>query len=97
GILARRATKPVTVPTARISPPDISVCLATSTAADCSNCFPSNPAATFAATIARNWLPSATLQDLGWPASRSCKAAQAGAGDGNRTHDTQLGKLMFYH
>jgi hypothetical protein len=20
-----------------------------------------------------------------------------GAGDGNRTHDTQLGKLMFYH
>ena len=22
---------------------------------------------------------------------------ELGAGDGNRTHDTQLGKLMFYH
>jgi hypothetical protein len=25
------------------------------------------------------------------------KRSNVGAGDGNRTHDTQLGKLMFYH
>ena len=24
-------------------------------------------------------------------------SGRVGAGDGNRTHDTQLGKLMFYH
>jgi hypothetical protein len=40
---------------------------------------------------------TAKLPGSGWLASRSCKAAKVGAGDGNRTHDTQLGKLMFYH
>src|SRR5580704_18522039 len=37
------------------------------------------------------------LAGSGWRANRSCEAAKVGAGDGNRTHDTQLGKLMFYH
>jgi hypothetical protein len=30
-------------------------------------------------------------------ANAGIESASVGAGDGNRTHDTQLGKLMFYH
>jgi hypothetical protein len=33
----------------------------------------------------------------GSPASTALQHRSVGAGDGNRTHDTQLGKLMFYH
>jgi hypothetical protein len=39
----------------------------------------------------------AAEQKSGWRANRSAAGAKVGAGDGNRTHDTQLGKLMFYH
>jgi hypothetical protein len=36
------------------------------------------------------------VPEAGLP-SRSSAGAKAGAGDGNRTHDIQLGKLSFYH
>src|ERR1700722_4697490 len=66
------------------------------TAANCAG------GASFRCSAAQNRRPLSELrpQSLlgsGWPANRSCKAAKVGAGDGNRTHDTQLGKLMFYH
>jgi hypothetical protein len=28
---------------------------------------------------------------------QNCELLSSGAGDGNRTHDIQLGKLSFYH
>jgi hypothetical protein len=38
-----------------------------------------------------------TLVKRGRLADRSAGGATVGAGDGNRTHDIQLGKLSFYH
>ena len=45
--------------------------------------------------------PASLVHECASPAAvfrrRAVARRRIGAGDGNRTHDTQLGKLMFYH
>ena len=60
------------------------------------------PATSAGMTSQRKWLANRSCEAASAFAEASADnlrrfAAQVGAGDGNRTHDTQLGKLMFYH